>query len=168
MAIIKTKKAELEVIRDGNGTHARVIVEHDEWPDRERASCSLDAAIGAALQEDAELARGYRNILRDVARRLYPVIRKVIDGYRGNEVCWYVVAFKLGVNGPTVTEERRFTRRDFRTWSPKPEDVEAERTAILRRLCEIGLAEAEYLHGDARGSFSGTVREALTSAEAGR
>lgn len=145
--------AKLEVRHDGIRANAQVILQRSGGA---LPACSLDAVIEAALQSDASLAAGYADILREIAPELYVVISKEIDGDRDAGCCWFAVEIKHGINGETLTlHPHRFTRQEFRGWSPKDAEIKTATQGILRRACMIGLRDAQYWVGSAR-----TVAEA--------
>lgn len=138
-----TVPTSLRVVHDGIRANAHVI--HGGNVAR------LDDVLAAGLQADTEMAASYRMILAEIAPRLCLVIRKEIDGSHDNGCCWLAVELREGINGDTLTSHRhRLTSAEFRGWHLTDADMRREVTAILRRAAQIGLAQAEYWHGEDR------------------
>lgn len=136
-------KATLKIKHDGIRSHAEVFVDVGEPSLR---ACSLDSIVAAANQnDDAGTAAAYVEIAKQIATKLYLVIKKEIDGSRDNGCCWFAVDFKNGINGDYLTESpHRFTSQSFRGWNPTAQQIHDEENAILRRAAAIGFGKSEY------------------------
>lgn len=133
-------------------------------------SCGLGEIIDAAMQDDADLADGYRKILTDLAPDLIISMHRESNGWDGHyQSCWCVVQVcdgtdlhRKGRQGEfPILAVRDIAGRKFPDHATRSKKAyRSDQIANLRRLIGIGLGKAQAWGWGERGDAE-TIYDAL-------